>query len=128
MSKQVNPMVKKKLDIKDLIANADKIKQRKNETKEFYVKSLNGTVTVKKPDKQLISDSLDMEDTHQADLYIIYETVVEPNFKDSTLQEVYGAVGYEVLEEIFDPGEISTLAKLIVEFAGYGDSVEEIKN
>lgn len=128
MAKKVNTMAGKKLNIKELIANAENIKKRKEETRDFYIKGLDGTVTVKKPDRQIILDSYDMDDNHQADLYIVYESTLEPNFKDKELQEAYGVVGYEVLDEIFDPGEVSTLAKMIVEFAGYGDSVEEIKN
>lgn len=128
MSKEVNTMVKKKLNIAELIANAENIKKKKEETKEFYVKSLDGTVTIMKPNAELMSDCFDMEDSHESDLYLIYESCIEPNLKDPQLHTAYGTVGYEILDKIFDPGEIAGLSTSVVEFAGYKNSIEEIKN
>jgi hypothetical protein len=126
--KEKSTMLNKRLDIAELIKKAEEIKKKKSETKELKVKSLNGSVLISKPGHTLISDSYDMGDNHEADKYIIYESVLEPNFKDKALQEAYGVEGYDILDEIFDPGEIGELSKKIIEFAGYGNSVEEIKN
>jgi hypothetical protein len=127
-NKEKNTMLNKRLNIAELIQNAEEVKKRKSETKELYVKGLKGTVLINKPDRKLISDSFDMEDNHESDKYLIYESVLEPNFKDKALQDAYGVEGYDILDQIFDPGEIGELSKKIVNFAGYGDSVEEIKN
>jgi hypothetical protein len=68
----------------------------------------------------------------EANLYMVYECVTEPNFKDRALQDTYGATGYEVLDQIFDPGEVDFIAKEILEFAGYDKGnvsiVEAVKN
>lgn len=128
MSKEINTMVKKKLNIAELIANAESIKKKKEETREFYIKSVDGTITVKKPNAEVMADCFEMEDSHESDLYLIYESSIEPNFKDPQLHTAYGTTGYEVIDEIFDPGEVASLSSSIVEFAGYKNSIEEIKN
>lgn len=122
---------KKKLSISDLIANADKIKARKAETRELYVKSLDATVTILKPSRATVLDSYEIGEG-EGNSYLVYECVTEPSFKDTALQAAYNATGYEVLDKILDSGEIDSIAKEIVGFAGYGtDSVsvvETIKN
>ncbi|WP_407308529.1 phage tail assembly chaperone [Desulfosporosinus sp. SB140] len=123
--------VKKKLSIADLIANADKIKARKAETRELYVKSLNATVTIVKPSRAAVLDSYEIGEG-AGNSYLVYECVTEPSFKDTALQAAYNATGYEVLDQILDSGEIDSIAKEIIGFAGYGtDSVsvvEDVKN
>jgi hypothetical protein len=127
MSTKNNSIANKKLNIKDLIANAERLKKRKEETKELRVKSLDGNIVIGKPDRQLILEAMDMKD-EDGDLYLVYECVLEPNLKDKELQEAYGVNGYEIVDAIFEVGEISSISKEITKFAGYGDSVEEIKN
>ena len=122
---------KKKLTVGDLIANSDKIKARKNETKELYVKSLDATITVMKPSRATILDSHDLGNEEGND-FLVYECVVEPNLKDPALQEAYSVTGYGILESIFDLGEVDNIAKEIIVFAGYGADrvsvVETTKN
>lgn len=122
---------KKKLSISDLIANAESIKAKKNETRDLYVKSLDATITIVKPSRATVLDSYDIGEG-EGNSYLVYECVADPNFKDTSLQDAYNATGYEVLDQIFDSGEIDSIAKEIVGFAGYGtDSVsvvEGIKN
>ncbi len=122
---------KKKLSISDLISNADKIKSKKAETRELYVRSLDATVTITKPSRATVLDSYDIGEG-AGNAYLVYECVTEPSFKDTALQAAYNATGYEVLDQILDSGEIDSIAKEIVSFAGYGtDSVsvvEAVKN
>lgn len=122
---------KKKLSIGDLIASADKIKAKKSETRELYVKSLDATITIIKPSRAMVLDSYEIGEG-AGNSYLVYECVIDPNFKDTSLQSAYGATGYEVLDLIMDPGEIDSIAKEIVSFAGYGTNsvsiVEAIKN
>ncbi len=122
---------KKKLSIGDLIANADKNKAKKTETRELYVKSLDATITITKPSRATVLDSSELGEG-EANLFVVYECVSEPNFKDSTLQDAYNVTGYEILDQIFDPGEVDYIAKEILEFAGYDKGtvsiVEAVKN
>lgn len=118
---------KKKLSISDLIANAETIKARKNETRELYVKSLDAAITIRKPSRATVLDSYDIGEG-AGNAFLVYECVIEPNFKDTSLQEAYNSTGYEVLDQILDSGEIDSIAKEIVGFAGYGtDSVSIIE-
>ncbi|MDQ7096938.1 hypothetical protein REC12_25410 [Desulfosporosinus sp. PR] len=123
--------VRKKLSVSDLIANVDKIKAKKAETRELFVKSLNASVTIVKPSRATILDSYDIGEG-AGNSYLVYECVMEPSFKDTALQAAYNATGYEVLDQILDSGEIDSIAKEIIGFAGYGaDSVsvvEDVKN
>lgn len=122
---------KKKLSIGDLIANADKIKAKKVETRELYVKSLDATVTIAKPTRSIILESHDLGN-EAGNSFLAYECITEPSFKDAALQEAYGVIGYEVLGQILDPGEIDNIAKEMLNFAGYAADrvsiVEFVKN
>jgi len=126
-----NMEAKKKLSIGDLIANVDKIKSKKSEIRELYVKSLDATVIITKPTRSIILDSNDLGN-EGANLFLVYECVTEPSFKNTTLQDAYGATGYEVLEQILEPGEVDNIAKEIIKFGGYtADNisiVDSIKN
>ena len=123
--------IKKKLTIGDLIANADKIKGLKNETKELYIKSLDATITIMKPSRSTILDSDDLS-REDKNFFLVYECIVDPNLKDALLQAAYGVTGYEILDKIMDPGEMDNIAKEMIRFSGYDAGrvsvVEDIKN
>lgn len=123
-------MDQKQLKLSDLIALADRKKSRQREQKHLYVKSLDGIITVEKPDRALCVDALDMDD---GDAYLVLECVVEPKLKESELLQAYGCVEpLEVVEKIFEPGEISLISQELVKMAGYGDDivkvVDDLKN
>lgn len=123
-------MNQKQIKLSDLIALADKKKGRQREQKHLYVKSLDGVITIEKPDRALCIDALDMDD---GDAYLVLQCVVHPNLKDSTLLQAYGcAEPLEVIEKLFDPGEISLISQELVKMAGYGDdivkAVDDLKN
>lgn len=124
-------MNKNKLTIKDLLQRKEAIKaKRVNETKNLYVKSLDGIITINKPDRSLCLDAMEMGEN--GDAYMVYNCVIEPNLKAQELQEDYGCViPMEIVEKLFEPGEIAGIARECVALAGYGDSVtvvEDIKN
>lgn len=124
-------MDKKKVTIKDLIARKETIKERVNKTVQLHIKSLDGLITIQKPSRQLVLDALDMG-KESGDSYMAYNTVIEPNLKDKELQEAYGCVApMEIVDKIFEPGEVAQIAQECVILAGYGDSVklvDEVKN
>ena len=114
------------ISVKELIAKKEAIEAKKNETVDF-VTSI-GTVTVKKPTKSIVLESIEQEKT--GDAYLILNQVVEPNLKDPALQEAYGCVEpLDIVEKIFMPGEVANLARAIMRTSGYGvDVVEDLKN
>lgn len=121
-----------KVTIKDLLAKKEAIidKKKKPATAQLFVKSLGGTITIQKPSKALCFDALEMD--QNGDSYLVYNCVVEPNLKDGELQKEFGCVSpMDIVELLFEPGEISAIAKECVELAGYGDSVkvvDDLKN
>ena len=116
----------KKLTLGELIANADKIKAKKAETRDLYVKSLDAIVTITKPSRTTVLDSYEIGEG-EGNSFLVYECVTDPSFKDAALQAAYGVTGYDILDQILDSGEIDSIAKEIVDFAGYGkDSVSVV--
>ncbi len=120
-----------KVTLTKLIAEANRIKSKARDTKEMYIKSLDGTITIQEPERSLCLDALDMGQT--GDDYLVMECVTDPNLKDSGLIQAFGcSTPLEVVSTIFKPGEIAQIAKEAVELAGYGESsvraVEDLKN
>ena len=114
------------ISVKDLIAKKEEIAAKKHATVDF-VTSI-GTVTVKKPTKSMVLESIERD--NDGDAYLILQQVVEPNLKDPELQAAYGcAEPLDIVEKIFMPGEITNLARAIMKTSGYGvDIVEDLKN
>lgn len=123
---------KKKLTLQDLIARAEQRKKDKKELRQLYVKSQDGLITIIKPDRELVYDALDMEDSAEGDRYLVYNCVVDPDLKNPELHKAYGVVSpMDIVDEIFDPGEVASISKEIVRLAGYVDSVkvvDDLKN
>jgi len=120
-----------KVKLSDLIAKADQKKAKHKKRKELYVKSLDGTIIVEKPDRALILDAFDMD--QEGNCYLIYECTIEPNLKDASLHAAYGCIKpMDIIDAIFEPGEIARISGEIVKMAGYDEDsvrmVEEIKN
>ncbi|OZV11058.1 hypothetical protein CIW83_16880 [Tissierella sp. P1] len=119
----------KKVTLQDLIARAEQRKLDKKELRQLYIKSLDATITIMKPDRSLVLDSMNMEDESDGDRHLIYNCVVEPSLKDSELHKAYKVVSpMDIVDEVFDPGEVANISKEIVRMAGYIDSVEVVKN
>ncbi len=134
-------MKNKQLKLQDLINKAGEHRQSKNKTLEIYVKSFDGIFKMKKPSNALLLESLDIasEDAHEGDIHLIYNSAIEPNLKSAELQESYGvARPVEIVDELFDLGEIKAVATILAESAGYGkdvarlveskDLIEDVKN
>lgn len=124
-------MSKQKLTIADLIAKKESLANKKKVTKDVYVEELGAVVTLEKPDRAIILESLEMENS-TADDFLIYNCIVEPNLKDSELQKIYGCVEpVDIIEKIFDLGSIKGLAEHALSMAGFDSkvtAVDELKN
>lgn len=121
------------ITIEDILKRKDFYKNKKVETKELYIRSIDSNIVIKKPDKELMYDVSDMSDKgndKDADNYLVYESIVEPNLKDPKLQEAFKDSienPMDILFEIFDPMEVSGIASQIVIFAGL-NGVKEIED
>lgn len=75
----------------------------------------------------------DEEQAKNADAYMVYSMVKEPNLKDKDLQKAYGCVEpTDIVEKIFTFGEVGYIVNKGFESAGFDKGsvsvVEEIKN
>ena len=116
-----------KITIEELVRRKEqmlKSKQQKK-TKDLYVKSLDGAITIVEPDAALARDAQEMEES--GDTYIVYSCVTEPCLKSKELQEAFSCVEpMEIVEKIFDVGEIPQIAVECIKLAGYIDGVKPI--
>ena len=103
--------------------------KKKKKTKSLYVKSLDGTITIESPTGDLARDAQELDN---GDAYLVYSCVTEPCLKSKELQQAFGCVEpMEIVEKIFDVGEIPQIAVECLKLAGYVDgvkAVEDIKN
>lgn len=111
----------------------------KKKTKYIYmhVKSLDGVVKVRVPKYNLMMESIDIsnkEGEYEGNLHLLYESIVEPNLKDTRLHEAYNVDRpYDVISEIFSFGEILSMVKNISQSADFNTErvvtlVDDIKN
>ena len=120
-----------KLTLKDLIAKKEQVLNGKKKTRDLYIKSLDGVITIEKPSIETIVDATRIDSGVESDKYLVYNCIVEPNLRDKELQKAYGCIEPTDILKIFEDGEISSIAKECMGFAGYSDSVsvvDDIKN
>ncbi|MCI1750931.1 MAG: hypothetical protein LKI17_06375 [Megasphaera cerevisiae] len=109
------------VSIQDLIKQKEAILARKTETFDFTTSI--GTIVVKKPTKAFVAEVLNL--TEGADAYAILNSVIEPDLKSAELQKAYGcAEPTDIVEALFDAGEIPAIGTKIVQCAGYGVPIE----
>ena len=93
-----------------------------------------GTITVKKPSRAFVLEALDLSDAAESDAYIVFNMTVSPDLKDNALQKAYGCMDpLDIVNKLFDSGEVVAISKQIMKCAGYGENVkaevhEEVKN
>lgn len=120
-----------KLTLKDLISKKEQVLNGKKKTRDLHIKSLDGVITIEKPTIETVIDATKFDDGADSDKYLVYHCIVEPNLKDKELQKAYGCVEPTDILKIFDDGEISSIAKECMNFAGYSGSVsvvDDLKN
>ena len=120
-----------KITLAELIRRKEQMleSKRKPKTATLYIKSLSGTITIESPTADLARDAQDMDN---GDAYMVYSCVMEPCLKSKELQTAFECVEpMEIVEKVFDPGEIPQIAVECLKLAGYVDgvkAVDDIKN
>ncbi|MHC1683417.1 MAG: hypothetical protein AB6733_10755 [Clostridiaceae bacterium] len=121
-----------KLTLKDLIVKKEQIEANKKKTADLHILSLDAVITIESPHIDIVTDALAIENGMESNKYLLYNCIVEPNLKDKELQKEYGCVEpTDILNKIFDDGEIGSIAEECLKLAGYKNSVsvvEKIKN
>lgn len=129
----MSELVTKKITLEDIIARKDEIRDSKNKTIKLYVKSFDGYVVAQMPDRKLIADSAACDTEIESNVHLVYNCIVEPDLRDKEAQKAFGVyTPKELLQTIFNDGEISFMAKTIIEVAGFKEGnvrlVDDIKN
>ena len=120
-----------KITLQELIRRKEQMLEAKRipKTANLYIKSLGGTITIESPTAALAKDAQEMDN---GDAYMVYSCVTEPCLKSRELQEAFGCIDpMEIVDKIFDPGEIPQIAIECLKLAGYIDGVkvvDDIKN
>lgn len=120
------------ISIQDLINKKDQIKAQKQKT--YDLETSIGMITVKKPTRDFVLEASKLEGAGESDKYMILNLVITPDLKDATLQKAYGCTEpTDIVDALFEPGEVIGISKAIMECAGYGKDIkssihEEIKN
>lgn len=129
----MDKQVKNKLTLLQLIKEKDKYEVKKGIKEELYIERLDATIVFEKPDRTLALESIEMTrdkdiEAGEADLHLIYNSVVEPNLKDPELQQAFNCVEpTDIISKIFEVGEIPKIAEEILKSAGYGSHIEKVK-
>lgn len=94
-----------------------------------------GEIKIKSLSKERMNEinKLAVKNPQQATIEAVYEGVVEPNLKDSALQQAYDCFSpLDIVEKIFTPIEADRIATQINILSGYAEGdkrvIEEIKN
>lgn len=120
----------KEITLENLLALAEERKALNKVTveKTLYVQSLNGHIKIKKPDEDLVDEVLEFENGREGDKYMVYSIVTSPNLRDEQLQKAYGCVEpYDIVDKLFEMGEINKISQEAMKMVGFGDSVKAIK-
>ncbi len=72
-----------------------------------------------------------MENSIESDKYFVYEIVKKPNLKSEKLHTEFGCKDnpLDIVDVLFETGEIADIAKIAASFAGFGvvEEVEDLK-
>lgn len=118
-----------KLTLETLIAKKEQLDTTKIKIAKVYIKRLDAYITVSKPNIELINDSLGLKTSFESDKHLVSKSIVEPKLNDDELMKAYGCrTAKEVLEKIFEVGEIQSMAQELMAIAGYKDSVTLVDN
>lgn len=127
----------KRLTVLDLMKDKEKYQTKKNAETVVKIDRLGVEIVIENPDKSLCMEAIAMgrnpETSESADKFLVYSVMKEPNLKDAELQKKYGCIEpYDIVDEIFEIGEITELAILALEKGGVKRGtisvVEEVKN
>ena len=115
----------------------DRAKKAEKEVAVFTLKDLDIDITLEEPSNELVNDAFEYKDGEKGDQFILYASIIEPNFKELGKQlKDDGVIGtpIDVVDYVLKPGEIRYLAGEAVRMAGYSDDmvakkkVDEVKN
>lgn len=123
-----------KLTLSDLIAKKAAKEAQKTVTAEVFIPSLEGSITVFRPDRHVLYKSGDMSgetisEKMYANAFLVYNSCKA--FQTPELQEAYGVSDpVDIVSEMLDPIEIQEVAEKITQISGWTkvEATQEVKN
>ena len=125
------------ITVEDILRRKDFFKEKDNRTQELYVSSLDADIIIKKPSKELLLESSEMDDDVEANSFLVYECIKTPDLHSPALHEMFKdkiKEPWDIVYEVFDVMEVSDIADMLIDLSGRGgvksisDSMtEEIK-
>jgi hypothetical protein len=122
-----------KLTLADLVAKKAAKEARSTQTKDVYVHSLEGNITLEIPTRDTVYKMIDMQgdgsnmaDVVYANAFLVYHAV--PLFRDPELLEAYDVKDkIEIVGKLLEPFEINEVAGLVMKLAGFTkpEAIEE---
>lgn len=83
-----------------------------------------GEITCKIPDAALISDAWDMKNSADSNKYLVYSCCVNPNLhNDELLRSFEVSEPEDIVDELFQPGEIPKIAGFLLRTAGFDTNI-----
>lgn len=106
------------LTLEQLIARRENIKDKGKA--KYEIETSIGTVIARLPDAALVAEAMDITQGFEANKYIVYNCIVEPNLKNEELHKAYGVLDpTEIVTALFTPGEIVKIANKLLDFSGF---------
>ncbi len=118
--------------IAELIGKKDEIRNKKNALYELETSI--GDIVAKLPTSSTVADAWAMSNTMEGNKFLLFNCIIDPNLKDKQLQEAYDCLEpTDIVPAIFQVGEISRIASVLMERAGFGGDInykihKEVKN
>lgn len=125
----------KKLDLNALIAKKAQKEADRVQFRNIFVKSLDGEITAKKPDKSLlletmdaINDNINMTELYDVNKHLIYSCVKV--LRDKTLQEEYDCKQPDdIVDKLFETEEVLEIGSMLLDWNGkFKEMKSDIKN
>lgn len=121
----------KLLTLEDLLAKKELKEKNEIKFKDIYVKSLDGKLKFEKPTKEdffkcmdTVQDEQDTESIYEAYKQLIYTCC--PILKTKELQETYKAKHFDIVDKLFNTGEVLTIGNDLIELGGM--TINKVKN
>lgn len=121
-----------KLTVDQLIKNKTNIVNKRNVTKNIYVDSLEGEITIKSAPQEVIIDIMGMSERTDIIKSIVYECVISPNLKDKELHKAFDCLEpSDIVFKLFTVAEAGMISDIIANISGAQNKVkiiDEVKN
>ncbi len=135
MEADMNKETIKKATFKDLVAKKLQRDEDKFKTKDIYVQSLDSTLTFKKPDDDLILETIDAIGEDRTNTKSIVEAFKKLIYQccdmlqDTELhKELEVQDPFDTVSKIFDVMEIMDLGDKLSDFVNINGKIDDIKN